>query len=113
MEPSVYLDESERTERKFKDGAILSQHQIELLHAAMGVATEGCEVLDILKKHIIYDKKLDHEHLAEECGDILWYIAIICRRLGYSFEELMQDNIDKLAKRYPGKFSSSHAINRD
>lgn len=112
MKTHKYLLESENTEKKFPNGLLLTEHQAELLHAAFGTATEGAEVLDILKGHLIYGKQLDSTHLIKECGDILWYIAIICRRLDVSLEEMMEINIRKLAARYPGKFSEEHAINR-
>jgi len=34
----------------------------------------------------------------------LWYIAAVIRSEGWSFESIMEDNINKLKKRYPDQF---------
>jgi len=76
----------------------------------MGCATEGAEILDIMKKHVFYGKKLDRDHVIEEAGDVLWYLAILSDELGFSLEEAMEKNIQKLEKRYPEKFQEQNAI---
>lgn len=84
-----------------------------LLHAAMGMATEAGEFLDALKKHLFYGKPLDTTNLKEEIGDQLWYLAIACDALGTDFETEMKRNIAKLRTRYPDKFTSENAIDRN
>lgn len=86
---------------------------IHLLHGAMGICTEGGELLDALKKHIYYGKGLDTVNIVEELGDVLWYVALICRTLGVSLDEVMQKNIEKLRTRYPENFSETNALFRD
>ena len=39
------------------------------------------------------------EDMAKEVGDILWHLAIISNRLGYSMNDVAQMNLDKLASR--------------
>ena len=87
--------------------------QIRLMHGAVGLATESGELLDTLKKHVYYQKMLDTGNLAEELGDILWYVAIICSEMGWPMEEIMRMNIDKLRLRYPNKFTKENANVRD
>jgi NTP pyrophosphatase (non-canonical NTP hydrolase) len=84
-----------------------------LLHAAMGMATEAGEFLDPIKKHLFYGKPLDLVNLREEVGDLLWYIAIACDALDTTIDAEMQRNIAKLRKRYPEKFDSVQAVERD
>ena len=86
---------------------------IDLLHGAIGISTEAGELLDVLKKHIYYGTSIDEINMMEECSDLLYYIGVILSRLGYTFEEVMQINIEKLQARYPEKFTSENAINRD
>lgn len=89
------------------------EYTINLLHAAIGIQTEGGEFADVLKKHIFYGRGIDAENMREELGDLLWYIAIAAETLQTSLSQLMTDNIRKLAKRYPGQFfSESAAIQR-
>lgn len=83
-----------------------------LLHASIGMSGESGEVLDSIKKTLIYGKSLNKEHLLEECGDILWYMSIMLHQLNSSFEEVMQKNINKLEKRYPIGFTEKDAILR-
>jgi NTP pyrophosphatase (non-canonical NTP hydrolase) len=84
-----------------------------LLHAGMGLVTESAEFLDALKKTFFYGKELDKVNLKEELGDILWYMAVACDVLGTDFEMEMTRNINKLRARYPEKFESHKAENRN
>ena len=86
---------------------------IRLMHGAFGLCTEAGEFLDALKKHAFYGKELDKVNLAEELGDLFWYMAIISDELGVSFESVMKTNIDKLKARYGEKFSEERAEKRD
>lgn len=113
MTPELYLVESEKTERKFPDGLHLNTQQAEILHHALGLATEAAEILDMLKKHLIYGKPLDLVNLGEELGDCAWYEAGLLRILKKTRSEIERVNIAKLAKRYPDKFSATAALHRD
>ncbi|CBW26318.1 conserved hypothetical protein [Halobacteriovorax marinus SJ] len=84
-----------------------------LLHAGIGLSTEAGEFLDALKKHIFYGKELDRVNLAEEMGDLFWYLAIVADELGVNMDDVMERNIEKLKARYGEKFSEEKAENRD
>lgn len=86
---------------------------IRLLHAAIGLATESGEIQDQLKKAIFYGKPLDKVNLAEELGDVFWYMAIMSDALQVSFSDIMEKNIAKLKARYGAKFTENAALNRD
>lgn len=86
---------------------------IKLMHAAMGIGTEGGEFQDAIKKCIFYGKPIDTVNLVEELGDIMWYIAIACDTLGVDLEEVMQKNSDKIHSRYAGGFSEEKAQKRN
>lgn len=92
----------------------LAVHEnIRILHAAVGLNTEQGELQDALKKHLFYGKPLDKVNLAEEMGDVFWYLAILADALGVDFETVMNKNIAKLKARYGSKFSEEKALNRD
>lgn len=113
MEVKKYLELTDRTCKHIgTEGIVVSPETYDLLHAALGMSGEAGEFLDAVKKTFIYNKPLDVENAKEELGDQLWYIALACRTLNVSFEELMQENIDKLAKRYPEKYTDEDAITR-
>ena len=50
--------------------------------------------------------------MAEEGGDLLWYIAELASGLGITLEELAQRNVDKLKGRYPDGFDPERSIHR-
>ena len=92
----------------------LGDHQKNLMHMAAGISGEAGEVLDIVKKNFAYGKPLDHAHLIEELGDIVFYINGLMWMLDTSWDEVLTTNIRKLEARYPsGTFNADHAIHRD
>ena len=90
-----------------------TEENIRLLHAAIGLCTESGEIQDQLKKAIFYGKPLDKVNLAEELGDLFWYMAIMSDALSVSFADIMEKNIAKLKARYGDKFTENAALNRD
>lgn len=86
---------------------------IHLLHAAIGMATESGEMLDALKKTMFYGKPLDKVNIKEEIGDLLWYVAVACAALHTPMEDIMEINIAKLKARYPEKFTTQEALQRN
>lgn len=84
-----------------------------LLHGVIGLCTESGELLDALKKTLFYNKPLDVVNVKEELGDLLWYIAIIMDSIGTNFDTECGRVIDKLKSRYPAKFETQLAENRN
>ena len=76
-----------------------------LLTAAVGVSAEGGEFMEIVKKMVFQGKPWNHdnrEHLIIELGDVMWYVMQACKALHVSLDEVIECNVDKLKKRYPG-----------
>lgn len=84
-----------------------------ILHGMIGAATEVGELQDAVKKHLIYSKPLDMVNVMEECGDLFWYLALTLDAAGFTISECMERNIEKLRARFPDKFTSELANNRD
>ncbi|MBR1581826.1 MAG: nucleoside triphosphate pyrophosphohydrolase family protein [Bacilli bacterium] len=84
-----------------------------VLNGVLGLAGETGECCDIVKKYKFQGHELDKEHLKDELGDVLWYIAETCSGLGITLEEVAQYNLDKLHKRYPKGFEAQKSINRN
>jgi NTP pyrophosphatase (non-canonical NTP hydrolase) len=83
-----------------------------LLHAAIGIAGEGGELLDAVKKTWVYGRELDRANVIEELGDLEFYAQAMRTLLGLSREEVLAANVAKLGKRYPGGYTDAHAIAR-
>ena len=76
-----------------------------LLTGAIGIASEGGEFAEIVKKCVFQGKPLDNDtvfHAKRELGDIMWYWINSVRALGLDPNEVIQGNVDKLMARYPG-----------
>lgn len=84
-----------------------------LLNAALGLSGESGEVADIIKKYRFHGHELNLDELKKELGDCCWYIALFCTALKIDLQEVMEDNIEKLKKRYPEGFDKSRSINRE
>lgn len=89
-----------------------STQKVDIFHGLIGLLSEVGELAPSLKA-MMAGEKVDEVNLKEELGDLMWYIARTARGLNVSLEDVMMTNIKKLAKRYPGKFSSESALNRD
>jgi len=116
MNPKEYVQNALKTESVNFEAIsqrLSSPENIRLLHAVIGLETEVGELQDALKKSIFYGKPLDKVNMAEEMGDLFWYIAILSDALGVSFEEVMNKNIAKLKARYGDKFSETAALERN
>lgn len=87
-----------------------------LLTAGVGINAEGGEFLEIIKKMIFQGKPYNEdnrEHMIIELGDLLWYVAQACMALDITFEEVVETNVKKLEKRYPGgQFDIYYSENR-
>lgn len=79
-------------------------------HSVVGIATEAVELLQALD---INKADLDKVNLLEEFGDIGWYLAIGIDEAEGNFDAVLDKVIAKLRARFPDKFNSDQAINRD
>lgn len=89
------------------------EHHGMLINGALGLCGEAGEVADIVKKTVFQGHTLDAEHIVKELGDVAWYLAITAHALGYTLEEVLQGNVDKLRKRYPNGFETDRSQHRE
>ena len=81
----------------------------QLLTASIGMQAESGEFSEVIKKIIFQGKPFNGDqryHLKRELGDVLWYWVQGCTALGYTPQEVMQENISKLESRYPNGFEA-------
>ena len=96
-----FVDFADRIGELDREGANIER----LLTAGVGINAEGGEFLEIVKKMVFQGKPWNEdnrEHLIIELGDVLWYVAQATMALDVSFDEVIERNVKKLEKRYPG-----------
>ena len=116
MTPEEYVREAMSTnlnEYASMRDRLVEYDTLKVLHAIMGIATESGELMDAMKKFLIYGKPLDDVNLMEEAGDLFWYVALLAHAVGFTFEDSFEKNIAKLKARYPNRFTEHDALNRD
>lgn len=83
-----------------------------LINGVMGLCGEAGETIDIVKKHLAQGHPLDREKLIKELGDVAWYLAETAYALDVSLEEVLEENIEKLRRRYPDGFRIQDSLER-
>lgn len=87
-----------------------------LMTGSTGVAAEGGEFAEIVKKCVFQGKPMNEEtvfHMKRELGDIAWYWVNACRAIGVDPNEVIAENVRKLEARYPGgEFDVYYSENR-
>lgn len=87
-------------------------HERAMLHVLAGLAGEVGELSDAIKRAEVYGEALDMENIEEELGDIMWFVAYAATVFGSSLETIARQNINKLGRRYPEKYSDVLAVAR-
>ena len=65
---------------------------------------------NIMKQAQMIQQKM--AKLQEEAGDTLHYLTMLCVKMGWTWQDLIDNNTTKLKKRYPNGFSKADAIAR-
>lgn len=86
----------------------------QVVHAVLGLATESSELVEDLIKLMSGTAATDdlRSNMSRESGDIDWYQELFASAIGVPVEQSREENIARLAKRFPDKFSEAHAIAR-
>ena len=87
-----------------------------VMTSAIGMLAESGEFTEVLKKMVFQGKEFTEEnrfHMKRELGDILWYWIQGCMALGYTPDEVMDENIKKLEARYPNCFEVARSETRE
>ena len=87
-----------------------------VMTSAIGMLAESGEFTEVLKKMVFQGKEFNEDnrfHMKRELGDILWYWIQGCIALGYTPDEVMDENIKKLEARYPDGFEVARSEKRE
>jgi len=95
-----------------KDGNTIKNEmtgdEAHLIHMCMGISGEAGELLDAIKKHVMYRKDLDLENVIEELGDLEFYMCGLRQGLGIARNKCLDHNINKLSKGEKARYKDGY-----
>jgi len=97
-----YQELCKATAKKFESA------EKEILTWGLGIAGEAGDVASCIKKTFAHDND-QKTGIRENIGDALWYAAMICNFFEWDMQEVLDENIEKLRKRYPEGFTIQDA----
>lgn len=104
------------TTDSFNKSGVVPVTEMSFVSKILGLVGESGEVAEKIKKIIRNNDGVMSEdqrlELGKELGDVLWYIAVLSRYLGYDLEEVGQQNLDKLSDRAQRGVIASKGDNR-
>jgi NTP pyrophosphatase (non-canonical NTP hydrolase) len=95
---SEYQEMCQVTAKKFET------REKEILTWGLGITGEAGDVASCIKKTFAHDND-QRDGIRENIGDTLWYAAMICNFFGWDMQEVLDENIEKLKKRFPKGFT--------
>jgi len=102
MDLKEYQKLCRKTAKRFRN------KEKELMTWGLGVSGEAGDVASCIKKTVSHGDN-QKKGISENVGDTFWYLAMICNYFGWNLEDVMEENIKKLAKRHPKGFSNKGA----
>jgi NTP pyrophosphatase (non-canonical NTP hydrolase) len=99
----------------FQDGDAEWTEPQRLLTGAIGICSEGGELLDLVKKILFQGKEPTpelREKIKLELGDVMWYVQQVLIWSSWTLEEVLAENTKKLTGRFPEGFSVDKSENR-
>jgi NTP pyrophosphatase (non-canonical NTP hydrolase) len=85
----------------------ITPEQAHMWHMATGISGEAGELLDAVKKHVIYQKELDRVNVIEELGDLEFYMEAFRGIIGVTRDEVLEVNLHKLVEGPNARYSNS------
>lgn len=104
---SDYVDYMFRNQVDIQEDADEFVDAFGLLHAAIGLAAEAAECLDVVKKHVFTGKEFDRKALILEMGDVEFYMQALRNEIMVVRDEVLNENVLKLEERHPSGFADS------
>lgn len=77
----------------------LTPNEIDLVRASIALAEEAGEHAGKVKRLLRGDGDMDVDAAISELGDCLFYLTKLAHLYGVTFEDIIEDNVDKLSDR--------------
>lgn len=81
------------------EGKIITEGQTRLFENTLGLLGEAGEVAEKIKKKFRDNNRIEPHEIVKELGDVLFYTVALANFYGYSLEEIIEINVDKLDSR--------------
>lgn len=72
---------------------------VEKAYLCLGLASEAGEIASLMKKEMRDGKDFANSKWLAEIGDVIWYTTRLLDVYGYTLEDAMLHNVDKLSGR--------------
>ncbi len=83
-----------------------------IIYPALGIAGEGGEIAEKVKKWLRGDSELNKTEVLKEVGDVLWYLTSMADDLGFTLQDAVNMNIEKLTSRKERGVQKGNGDNR-
>ena len=94
---------------KYQDEAVKTrQGSADAVYLAAKLPIEAGEAAQLVIKEAYHGKRVNVSDLAEELGDLLWYVATLADFYGLSLADIAAANIAKLRARHGETYSAAH-----
>jgi NTP pyrophosphatase (non-canonical NTP hydrolase) len=112
MDFTTYQAEALKTDQVPLDG---DRGGRALIVPMLGLAGETGQLLAEYKKHLRDGDahRLFKARVAEELGDLLWYVANVASKFGLSLDEIAAENLSKVQARFSGPAGSAPSFDAD
>ena len=87
-------------------------HRNMMIDAALCLAGEAGEVVELIKKWAYRGHELDRTHVLEELSDVAWALTRLSLGYGFTLDQIMEANAEKMRIRYPEGFTKEDSIRR-
>jgi NTP pyrophosphatase (non-canonical NTP hydrolase) len=103
MDLRTYQAEALRTDQ-VPSGATDDEFATALVVPMLGLAGETGQLLSEYKKHLRDGEayRLFKDRVAEELGDLLWYLANVASKFGLDLDDIAARNLEKVRERWAG-----------
>ena len=81
-----------------------------LLKAHIGLNLAATKLYDLIKRPLFRNESLDRDAVAEQLGDVAWYVSIVADAIGCELEDILQRNIDKIQGKETGNSDMVYEI---
>lgn len=98
-EDTVLGDYEEFVESGISTNVVAANYDTRALWVVAGLCSEAGELAGEVEKALRKKKDLDPDNMLSELGDILWFLTAATIIFGFTLDEVMEYNIEKLVER--------------